>query len=64
MSESPEIRWFEQFPKCARCGKDAQGILRGTQNQSFGNHCQRCANARLKASERERAANAKAEGRS
>jgi len=55
LAESPEIRWFEEFPKC-RCGKVANGILRGTQNQSFGHHCSRCANARLRASEKARAA--------
>lgn len=46
MSESPSIRWFEEFPNC-RCGNVARGILRGDQNQSFGYHCLRCAKKRL-----------------
>lgn len=55
-TETAELRWFEQFPKCAECGKTAQGILRGSQNQSYGHHCLRCAERRLKASEKARAA--------
>lgn len=54
LSESPEIRWFEKLPKC-KCGKTGTGILRGTQNQSFGHHCDRCAAKRLKGSEQARA---------
>lgn len=53
--ETTELRWFEAFPKC-RCGKTAQGILRGSQNQSFGYHCKACAERRLKASAKARAA--------
>lgn len=55
LSESPNIQWFEVFPKC-RCGKVAHGILRGTRNESYGYHCKACANKRIKASERVRAA--------
>lgn len=54
MSETTELRWFEKFPKCARCGKTAEGILRGTQNQSYGYHCSRCAEKRLKDSAKAR----------
>ena len=61
ISETTELRWFEAFPMC-RCGRTSQGILRGAQNQSFGHHCQRCADKRLKASAKAR--EAKAEGRS
>lgn len=50
-SETPNLRWFEQFPKC-RCGKKSEGILRGNQNESYGHHCKRCAERRLKASEK------------
>lgn len=53
MSETPRLRWFEAFPKCS-CGKPTAGILRGDQNQSYGHHCQRCADRRLKASEKVR----------
>lgn len=55
LSETPNLRWFEAFPKCS-CGKTAQGILRGSQNESYGHHCQRCADRRLKASEKARTA--------
>lgn len=54
MAETTELRWFEQFPKCARCGKTSQGILRGSRNESYGHHCNRCAMKRIKDSERER----------
>ena len=53
MSETTELRWFEQFPNCP-CGKPSNGILRGSVNQSFGHWCKRCAERRLRASERER----------
>jgi ribosomal protein L34E len=59
MSETPDLRWFEQFPKCQGCGRTATGLLRGVRNDSYGYHCTRCAERRLKASakarERERA---------
>lgn len=54
LSESPHIKWFEKLPKCG-CGKTATGILRGTRNDSYGHHCDRCAAKRLKASEKTRA---------
>jgi hypothetical protein len=57
MSESPDLRWFENTErKCGRCGKRATGILRGSRNESYGPHCQRCADKRLKDSEKVRAA--------
>ena len=58
MAEVPNLRWFESTEqKCGRCGKRATGILRGSQNESYGPHCQRCADKRLKdsAKARERA---------
>jgi hypothetical protein len=58
LSEATEIRWFEKLPRCG-CGKTATGILRGTQNQSFGHHCDGCATKRLKASAKERESLAK-----
>jgi hypothetical protein len=53
MTETTELRWFEHIPRC-RCGRKADGILRGSRNESFGHHCESCATRRLKASERER----------
>jgi ribosomal protein L34E len=54
LAETTELRWFEQFPKCGECGRTSQGILRGSQNQSYGHHCQKCADKRLKASAKAR----------
>ena len=56
MSEVPDLRWFEETDRKCSCGKRATGILRGSRNESYGPHCKRCAEKRLKASERERAA--------
>ncbi len=53
MTETTELRWFEEFSRC-RCGKRAHGILRGSRNESYGPHCTKCANKRLRDSERER----------
>lgn len=53
MDETPELRWFEAFPRCS-CGKPSNGILRGSQNQSYGHHCNACAARRLKASDKVR----------
>ena len=58
MCETTNLRWFEEWSKC-RCGKLAQGILRGAQNENHGAHCKRCAERRLKASEKARTAEAK-----
>jgi hypothetical protein len=63
MAETTELRWFEKISmKCERCGGRACGILRGSSNESYGKHCERCANKRLKDSESARAARAKARG--
>lgn len=53
--ETPNLRWFEPLGRC-RCGKPGTGILRGERNESYGAHCQKCADKRLKASKRVRAA--------
>ena len=54
--ETTELRWFVTTERqCARCGKRATGILRGTANESYGPHCGRCADKRLKDSEKARA---------
>ena len=55
--ETTELRWFEEITmKCQRCGKPAHGILRGERNESYGKHCRRCAEKRLKDSEKAREA--------
>ncbi len=55
MSETTNLRWFEPTNStCDQCGKRASGILRGSRNESYGPHCKRCAESRLKASERAR----------
>lgn len=56
MSEVPALRWFDAIPKCWQCGKDAHGRLMGPQNQYYGWHCRRCAEKRLRASEKARSA--------
>jgi hydrogenase maturation factor len=58
--ESPEPQWFERTETKCRCGKRATGILRGRQNQSFGPHCEPCANKRIAAAKRVRDQIAKA----
>lgn len=49
LTESPEIQWFDPYPKCRVCRKVSHGILRGTRNESYGDHCTRCASKRIKA---------------
>jgi hypothetical protein len=53
MTENTRLRWFDPHPRC-RCGRVAEGVLRGDGNESYGYHCKRCAVKRLKDSERER----------
>lgn len=55
LEDSPEVQWFEKTEAKCRCGKRATGILRGRQNQSFGPHCEKCANKRIAAAKRVRA---------
>jgi hypothetical protein len=55
MTETPNLRWFDRTDRpCAMCGKRSSGLLRGALNESYGPHCQKCANRRLKASEKVR----------
>ena len=54
MTETTRLRWFEEFPKCAQCGKKSRGILRGLANDSYGHHCKKCADKRLKDSAKAR----------
>lgn len=53
--ETTELRWFDQYPTCRMCGKPSAGVLMGSRNESYGAHCKRCADKRLKASEATRA---------
>lgn len=50
LSESPHIRYFSAYPNCSGCGKTAQGVLYGTSNESYGAHCRKCADKRIRAS--------------
>lgn len=54
MSETPRLRWFEAYSSCRACAKPAAGILRGEGNESYGPHCRKCAECRLRASKLER----------
>lgn len=54
MSETPHLRWFEEWGRCGQCRRKADGILRGTGNESYGPHCKRCAERRLKESAAQR----------
>jgi hypothetical protein len=56
MTETPDLRWFEQLPRhrCLQCNKWAEGILRGVRNESYGPHCRKCAEKRLRDSEKAR----------
>lgn len=62
LPESPEPQWFERTETKCRCGKRATGILRGRQNQSYGPHCEKCANKRIAAAKRVREMLAKEAG--
>lgn len=54
LEDSPSIRWFDAYSTCRMCGKKSDGILRGDQNQSYGDHCRKCADKRIAASARVR----------
>lgn len=50
--ETDNLRWFEETDcRCScGCGKRANGILRGSRNESYGPQAKSCAVRRLKAS--------------
>lgn len=50
-----QVRWFDALGACANCRKPAHGKLMGLRNESYGAYCTKCAGARLKKAERERA---------
>ena len=54
MTETTKLKWFEETASKCSCGKWATGILRGSRNESYGPHCKRCAEKRLRNSESER----------
>jgi transcription elongation factor Elf1 len=59
-NETPNLRWFRlRNFNCRQCGKRGVGNLMGTANEDYGIHCQKCADKRLKASERAREQEAK-----
>lgn len=63
LEDTPSLRWFDRYPSCRQCGKRADGLLMSDRNESYGAHCQKCADKRLKASARVRAKlTARAEG--
>lgn len=58
MPETPHRRWFSPYPRCSVCGRASAGVLHGVTNESYGAHCCRCAERRLRESERVRGAEA------
>ena len=51
LEETPHLQWFNPMSfGCRMCGKRADGELMGVRNESYGLHCKRCADKRLKAS--------------
>lgn len=47
-------RWFDAIGSCAGCGKPAHGQIRGDRNQSMGNYCTKCGQARVRKADKER----------
>jgi transcription elongation factor Elf1 len=55
LKETPELQWFDTSGfTCRMCGKPANGILMSRQSASYGAHCKRCADRRLKDSKQVR----------
>jgi len=54
LEESPEVQWFDPYATCRMCGKKSEGTLRGRQNQSYGDHCRKCADKRIAGAKRVR----------
>lgn len=54
LEETPDLRWFDAFPKCRMCGKTSEGLLMDRCNASYGHHCSKCANKRLELSRKVR----------
>ncbi len=47
MDETPDLRWFNPYPACRMCGQKSDGILMSVRNDSYGDHCKKCAKKRL-----------------
>jgi hypothetical protein len=47
IEETPELRWFKVYPPCRMCGKKSDGLLYDRRNESYGDHCKKCAEKRL-----------------
>lgn len=64
--ETPDLQWFKTYPPCRMCGKKSDGLLMSRRNESYGDHCKKCADKRLKDSKmvREEEAQSLARGRS
>lgn len=54
LPETPDLRWFDAYPTCRMCGKPSAGILRSSNNSSYGDHCKKCADKRLALSKKVR----------
>jgi DNA-directed RNA polymerase subunit RPC12/RpoP len=55
LDETPDLRWFKtESYACRMCGKRAAGELMSYRNETYGMHCQKCADKRLAASKRVR----------
>jgi len=50
LDETPNLQWFNPHSECRMCGKRSNGILMSNRNESYGAHCNRCAEKRLKRS--------------
>lgn len=55
LEDIPNLRWFDKYPSCRMCGKKADGLLMSDRNDSYGAHCLKCADRRLKLSAKIRA---------
>lgn len=58
IDETPNLRWFRPYPPCRMCGKKSDGLLFDSRNESYGDHCKKCAEKRLADSKRVREAEA------
>ena len=54
IAETPELRWFKCYPPCRMCGKKSDGLLFDHRNESYGDHCKKCAEKRLALSKKVR----------
>lgn len=50
VSETPYLFYFRVYPTCRMCGKKSDGLLYDHRNESYGDHCKKCADKRLASS--------------